>query len=154
MMDIFGAVLIIFMTVLSVCDIRMRKLPVVILRAGIALALARPVLFFLVSGPSTEQQRLLSVALLGALPGLTVTALSFISDKVGRGDGIVLIMMGMLENCSFVTTASCIACLTLAVFSGILLALHRVGRNSRMPFVPFLTGAYIVLKLSGGRYGI
>ena len=153
-MDLFGAVLLIFMTVLSVYDIRIRKLPVVILRAGIALALVRPALFFLLSGPSAEQQRLLTVALLGALPGIAVTALSFISDKVGRGDGIVLIMMGMLENCSFVTTASCIACLTLAVFSGILLALHRVGRNSRMPFVPFLTGAYIVLKLTGGRYGI
>ena len=154
MMDIFGAVLLVFMTALSVYDIRTRKLPVAILRAGIALALVRPALFFLLSGPSTEQQRLLTVALLGALPGLTVTALSFISDKIGRGDGIVLIMMGMFENCSFVTAVSCIACFSLAVFSGILLALHRVGKNSRMPFVPFLTGAYIVLKLTAGRYGI
>ena len=119
-MDIFGAVLLIFMTALSVYDIRTRKLPVAILRAGIALALVRPALFFLLSGPSTEQQRLLTVALLGALPGLTVTALSFITDKIGRGDGAVMIMIGLFEDCTFVTLASCIGCIFLAVCSGIL----------------------------------
>ena len=154
MMDYFGAILLIFMTVLSVYDIRIRKLPVALLKAGLALALARPVLIFLLSGPSTEQQGYFTAVLLGALPGIAVTALSLISDKVGRGDGIVLIIVGMCENCSFVTLASCSACFLLAVFSGVLLALHRVGRNSRMPFVPFLTGAYILLKLTGGRIGI
>ena len=154
MMDIFGFVPIGFMTILSVFDMKMKKLPAGLLASGVAVALLRLVIVFLRSGPPSEQQRILTVALLGALPGLTVTALSFISDKIGRGDGIVLIMMGMFENCSFVTVVSCIACFSLAVFSGILLALHRVGKNSRMPFVPFLTGAYIVLKLTAGRYGI
>ena len=153
-MDVFGTLLLGIMTALSVCDIRIRKLPVVLLWTGMALAIIRPVLVFLLCGPSSEQQRLFTVALLGALPGIAMTALSFISDKVGRGDGIVLIIVGMFENCSFVTFASCVACLALALFSGILLAMHRVGRNSRMPFVPFLTGAYIVLKLTGGRLGI
>jgi prepilin signal peptidase PulO-like enzyme (type II secretory pathway) len=60
----------------------------------------------------------------------------------------------MLENLSFVTLVSCVACLALAVFSSVLLAMHRVGRNTRMPFVPFLTGAYIVLKMTGGRVTI
>ena len=153
-MDLFGVVLGIFMTVLSVFDIRIRKLPIVLLKAGIALALFRPVLFFLLYGSPAEQQRMFSVALLGALPGIAVTGLSFISDKVGRGDGIVLVIMGMFESCSFVTAASCVACLTLACFSAVLLAMHRVGRNTRMPFVPFLTGAYIVLKIFGGRIGV
>ena len=152
-MDYFEITLVVFMTVLSIFDIGTRKLPVILLKAGAVLAVFRLAYILSMNGPPSEQQRILTVALLGALPGAAMTAVSFITDKVGRGDGVVLIILGLFENCSFVTLVSCMACQGLAVFSGILLVLHRVGRNTRIPFVPFLTGAYLVMFISMRRYG-
>lgn len=139
------------LALLSVFDIRNRKLPVSILSFWIIPVLIRPVLAILRCGPLSEQHRILVTALLGALPGIALTALSYVSDKVGKGDGVVLIILGLSENCSFVIAVTCIACITLSVFSGILCALRRAGRNTPMPFVPFLTGAYLVVKIMSRR---
>ena len=138
-MDLFEVVLNLLMTILSVFDMKMRKIPVSLIIFGMGIALLRLALIFPWNGPPSEQQRIFTVALLGALPGLAVTALSFITDKIGRGDGAVMIMIGLFEDCTFVTLASCI---------GILLAFHRVGKNTPMPFVPFLTGSILILMIS------
>ena len=152
-MDYFGLFLPIILTILSVFDIRMRKLPTVLLMAGVITAVIRLIMILPLNGPLSEQQRIVTVALLGALPGIAMTGLSYITDKVGKGDGVVLIIMGLFENCFFVTLASCMACFGLAVFSGILLVLHKAGRNTRMPFVPFLTAAYLILIVSQRGFG-
>ena len=151
-MDLFEVVLNLLMTILSVFDMKMRKIPVCLIIFGMGIALLRLALIFPWNGPPSEQQRIFTVALLGALPGLVVTALSFITDKIGRGDGAVMIMIGLFEDCTFVTLASCIGCIFLAVCSGILLAFHRVGKNTPMPFVPFLTGSILILMILQRRF--
>ena len=151
-MDIFGYFLVVLMIALSVFDIKTRKLPVCLLAFGIAVALLRVVFVFSRGGPPSEQQRILTVALLGALPGFAMTSLSFMSDKIGKGDGVVMIMVGLFEDCSFVTLASCAGCILLALCSGLLLAFRKVGKNTPMPFVPFLTGAILILMILQRRY--
>ena len=153
MMYFFELIFIVLMTVLSVFDIKMRKIPVCLIMLGMAGALLRVAAIFPWGGPSSEQQRILTVALLGALPGIAMTTLSYVSGKIGRGDGLVTVMLGMLSDCSFVTLASCVACISLALFSGVLFAFHRVGRNTRMPYIPFLTGSYTILRLLQWRAG-
>ena len=102
------------------------------------------------SSPPTELVKRVVTALLGAVPGVFLTILSFYSDKVGRGDGIVMMILGLTESCTFSMILICISCMVLAFFSGVLMCLHKVNGKTRMPYIPFVTGSYVFLKLYEG----
>ncbi|MBP5554681.1 MAG: prepilin peptidase [Lachnospiraceae bacterium] len=147
---IFRLLLVVYLLVLSFDDIKHRKVPVFVLWIGLGFVLVWLSAGINVSSPPEELVRRVMTALLGAVPGGLLTFLSFYSDKVGRGDGLVLMILGLTENCMFSMILICAACIGLAVFSGILMCMHRVNGKTRMPYIPFVTGAYILIKLSEG----
>ena len=86
--------MLVYLSILSVWDMKICKLPVSLLVCGGIAVFAYRVTVTFVCGPSSEQLNAWLTALLGALPGLVLTVLSHYTDKVGRGDGPVMMIVG------------------------------------------------------------
>ena len=151
---IFTIILFLYLIVLSVSDVKSRKLPAGLLRLGFFISVFSILIGCFWGWPLSELPRRVMTALLGAVPGVMLIVLSYYSDKVGRGDGIVLAIVGITESCTFSVTLMFIACILLAVFSGIMMAIHKIGARTRMPYIPFLAGSYIFLKICEGRMAV
>lgn len=125
----------IFLLVNSICDIKTKKLPLILLICfGIVGILTN---IFL---PEYSLKELaFGVAIGAALFGAGyVTA-----GQIGSGDGILFMVMGLfvggITNFCLLLWAS-IFC---AMVSGVLLLAKKVSRKDRIPFVPFVFIAYI-----------
>ncbi len=134
------------MLIISVSDIRTRRIPVSMLLVLALTAIYHVTYKLCYMGPSVELLRGMMAALLGALPGVAMTILSMYSDKVGKGDGLVIAAIGFCESCTFAALMMCLACILLALFSTVLLWRRRITKNTRMPYIPFLTVAYALIK--------
>lgn len=76
---------------------------------------------------------------LALLPGCFFLFLSLVSgEKVGYGDGLLLAVVGLFIGFYRCLLILCISLLLLSVTALVLLVFHKVHRNSRLPFVPFL----------------
>ena len=121
------------MGVCMVYDIRHREIPLLILLFGIAAALGID-LWWIREGAVTVVET--GAAL---LPGAFFLMTGFITrEKVGYGDGLLLVILGLLlgaYRCFFIL---CIGLAFSAVVSLFLLLFRRAGRHSRIPFAPFL----------------
>lgn len=86
--------------------------------------------------------------LAGAGLGVVILILSYVTRQgIGAGDGIVVlvtgIFLGFWQNLELFLTA-----LFLAGFAALfLLVIKRKGRRYRLPFLPFLTVAYLIQLL-------
>ncbi|MCR4791723.1 MAG: hypothetical protein K5871_03165 [Lachnospiraceae bacterium] len=141
-----------YLCVLSVSDIRFRAIRGPYIIIGIVAGMIHLIMMAVSGGPLTERFRMILVALLGALPGLLITILSFYTDKVGRGDGLVLMIIGLFESCMMSSIIICMGCMMLGAVSIVLLMFHKVSRNTQMPYIPFVTLSYILLKSYEGSY--
>ncbi|HHT97767.1 MAG TPA: hypothetical protein GXZ90_07725 [Clostridiales bacterium] len=82
----------------------------------------------------------------GAIVGFIVISISIITrSKIGIGDGIVLIMTGVVlgfwQNLELLLYALSIA----ALISIVLLILKKVNKKDSLPFVPFILISYFVV---------
>ncbi len=147
---IFRCLWLVYLMVLSVLDIKTRKIPIRMIQIGALAVLLLIVAESLLGLPPSEPAGRVMTALLGAIPGVLLTVLSIYTNKIGRGDGPVLILIGLMENCTFSMIVVCLACICLALFSGILMCFGKVTGKTQMPYIPFVTVAYIFLKFSEG----
>ena len=138
----------IVMTLMSVFDIRKREVPLWSLLLCGLLAAGRLVFRFLACGSFRE---ILWTGIGGMLPGMLLLGLALLSGKAGMADGIVLLCAAAGEGYFFGMTQLLTALLLLAPVSGVLLALKKVRKNDRMPFLPFLTAGYLVAFYWLGR---
>lgn len=122
----------ILLCICSVSDIRRKEIPLAALLAGFMAALGING-FNLWKGWASVTEIAISL-----LPGIFFIIISFCTgEKVGYGDGLFIIILGMLlgfGRCIFVI---CVSLVFSSAFALILLVLHRAGRNSRLPLVPF-----------------
>lgn len=73
------------------------------------------------------------------LPGLFLLVIGFFSkEKVGFGDGILLIMIGLMVGFSFCLGILCVGLMSACLYALFLLIFRRAGRGDSFPFVPFL----------------
>lgn len=128
-----GAVLI-FLSICTIFDIRKKEIPLILAGVGMAAAVGFTI-WRIGNGTIFAVQILLSL-----LPGLFFLLVSWCTkEKVGYGDGILLLITGLMVGFYLCLTGLCIS-LFLSVFFGVLLLfLHKAKKNSRIPFVPFLT---------------
>ena len=88
----------------------------------------------------------------GILPGFMLLLIAVFSKKAGWADGVVLLLLGIMtgfQECAFSFTLSMLA---ISVISLALLMMKRVGKNTKMPYLPFLWAGYLVqeaLKFAG-----
>lgn len=130
---IYNIIALVFLGVCAVFDIRKKEIPIIIIILGIIAALGVNV-WKLFMGRADAADLSLSLC-----PGLLFLLISFVTkEKIGYGDGLILIASGLwfgFYGCLFIL---CLGMLFSSIFSILLLVLHRADRNSSLPFVPFL----------------
>lgn len=90
-------------------------------------------------------------ALGGVMPGVIVLVLAYFSkEAIGVADGVVILVcgasFGLLETVAFTFFATVYA----GVCSIVLLLMRKVGKKSRIPFLPFLLLGYLTLRVCEG----
>lgn len=118
----------------SIYDFIWKKLPIWIVVVGSILGLLIGIgqIYFL-----KEEW---SDLLWGLVPGICVIGMSLVSeDKIGLGDGVVLLTLGLLLGMEATIMAAVIG-LFLATLAGVfLMIVKKVGLQTSVPFIPFLT---------------
>lgn len=122
-----------FLCICAVFDIRRKEIPSVLIGVGVSAALFINVWGLIKGSISfTEAGSCL-------LPGVFFLLMSLCTkEKVGFGDGLMLLVIGLFTgfyHCFFVL---CISLILSAAFALILWLMHRVGKESRIAFAPFL----------------
>ena len=78
--------------------------------------------------------------IIDAIPGILIYIVAFLSrEKIGKGDALSLIFIGMAAGFETVLSALFISLTITALLSGILLTLKKVKKDTRIPFLPFLS---------------
>ncbi len=121
----------------SIMDIRSRKVPVWTLVMGGVLTSAACI---------CQKNGYPDIAR-GMLPGIFLLLTAFVTGKAGYGDGVVLLFLGMTAGAGESFIIFGISLFLAALFSVLLLALRKAGRNTGIPFLPFLTAAWLIVML-------
>ncbi len=122
---------------ISIMDIRRYRVPVWMLVPGGVLA---GIMFICQQGTMVDMLK-------GVLPGLVFLMIAFVTKKAGYGDGIVMIFLGILSGSTESLVIFTLSLFLAAVFSLILLGLRKAGRNTRIPFLPFLSAAWLIVAV-------
>lgn len=122
--------------ILGICaifDIKKKEIPVVFVFIGIFTALGFDI-WQMWNGKISITEMGFSF-----LPGIIFLFISFYTkEKIGYGDGLLLIMSGLYVGFYQCLLTVCISLVFTSVFALILLVLHKAGKNSEIPFAPFL----------------
>ncbi|MCM1087963.1 MAG: prepilin peptidase [Muribaculaceae bacterium] len=123
----------VFMGICAFFDIKKKEIPVYLAAAGIIAALGVN-LFLLYRGDLSAAETAGSL-----LPGGFFLIVSFLTkEKVGYGDGLLLLTAGLFLGFYRCCFCLCISLLGSSVFAILLLGLGKAGKNSKIPFAPFL----------------
>lgn len=89
------------------------------------------------------------------LPGAVLWAVSVMTEgRLGRGDGDMVLVLGLFLGWKLCAAVLCTACLLTAIAAGAGLAAGKLKKSSRLPFAPFLLAAMaLVWVLSMGEMG-
>lgn len=124
--------LFLFLSVCAVFDGLRRQVPLAVVWLGMLTASCLRVNGFMGEAGVTG-------TLLSLIPGMGFLLLSFLTrEKVGYGDGWVLLMIGLFSGffqCFLILLIGLLLESTVAV---ILLALKKIQRDKEIPFSPFL----------------
>lgn len=82
------------------------------------------------------------------IPGGILLAVSKATGKVGKADGIVLLGVGMFMKAGAGFVVFVLSMFLLALFSIILLLMGKAGKNSKIPYLPFLWIACLIQIVS------
>ncbi|MCM1044774.1 MAG: hypothetical protein NC417_04625 [Candidatus Gastranaerophilales bacterium] len=130
-----------YLSILSVMDIKEKKVNVLFLITGV-FAICVIWLWGMCLTDADWKEILLSGAL-GLIPGIFLLAIARLTGKAGYADGMVVAVLGMEQGYLGGVVLLCISLLYLSVCSIALLLCRRVKGNTRMPYLPFLTAAYL-----------
>ena len=124
-------VLLILLIIISVYDIRYRSIPIWCIMAGFSGA----VIYIACTGNVNIYEIVLDV-----LPGAVFILIAFCTrEKVGYGDGLVVLIMGIVMHADLCIFALTCGLIISAIFSAVMVASRRLGLRAEIPFVPFLT---------------
>lgn len=134
-------ILLLYLIVLAVYDWKEQKIPLILAGGGLAAALA--VNMYQIFCHMENWRWLTTSILLGILPGIYMLTVAYLTGKAGYGDGITLINLGMLTNYKTCVLIWGISMVLLSIVSVGLLCLRKAGRDTRIPYLPFLTAVYV-----------
>ena len=145
MCELSEKICVVYLSVLSILDIRFRKMPVWLLSMGGVLAMAYPI-WNVIKG--TAISFLLIVT--GAAVGIIFLGIGKVTKEAfGYGDGLVILILGIYLGFWNLTIVLMIAFFMASVMALLLLISKRGKRKLAMPFVPFLCIGYAVFVLMG-----
>ena len=140
-------VLLCWMSVLSTFDLTVRRVPLSMMAAG-SLAAALQIVVSL-----WQKETYIGEYLISWLPCALFLAAAYGTGKVGYADGWLLWIVGSVLSCRQCMTAFFISLSLISGISIFLLALRRANRNTKLPYIPFLTasvGLQTVYLICGG----
>lgn len=128
---VFSAFILTF--ICAICDVKKKMIPVFPIAFGIVFALIVWIWRILVGKAGFAEM------LCAALPGIFLLIVSFCSnEKIGRGDGILLTMIGLMTGFSFCFNILCISLLCSGIYALFLIVLRKAKKGDSFPFVPFM----------------
>ena len=132
----------VWLTAMSVCDIRKKSVPVWLFWVGAAMAGA----MFL--WESREEGLQIWSLVKALLPG-AMLLLAAAAGKAGCADGLILMALGIAEGYPRSLFVCMIGLALAALMSGILLLAKKVRRTTKIPFVPFLEAGWLMAVWGG-----
>ncbi|MCM1057030.1 MAG: hypothetical protein NC517_05420 [Firmicutes bacterium] len=133
----------IWLVPVSIMDARCKRVPVWILWLGGAAA-AGMLLYEGINGRLNGWQECRAL-----LPGAILLAVAYVTGKAGMADGVILMLLGIFMGYEGCVAASLGGLFLIALFAGVLLALRRVKKDTRIPFVPFLAVGWLIVNWGG-----
>ena len=129
---VLGIVLII----MTIFDIREGKLPAMALAVSAILSLLTMVLFY---------RSDIKSGIFGMIVGIFIYIFARLSKVIGEGDGLLLmitgLLLGIIGNIELIFVAVFIA----ALVSIVLIAVFKFDKKRKMPFVPYLMVSYVAI---------
>lgn len=132
------AVTALWLGILAVADIRRMRVPVWLLAAGGTIVTLMSVLTW------QEAEREIPDIFWGFLPGIVLILVAVTTKKAGWADGVVLLLLGFSEGSRACISGLMISLLAISVISLALLCVKKVGRNFKLPYLPFLWIGYLL----------
>lgn len=126
------ALALIYLGILVFWDARKREIPVNLLLMGTILAVGTA--FFRLRGGEGSWAEML----FGAIPGMVLLNLAWLTKNVGFGDGIVLLQLDLFLFLERVVLTFAISLMVIGGFALILLLFKRSKKDMRLPYMPFL----------------
>ncbi len=140
-----GAVFL--LVICGVYDARSKKIPIWTLAMGAIFAMICMVMRF-VGQLKTEDTSLglvIGQIVASIVPGLIFLILSFLTEKkIGYGDGLLLIVLGIMEGFKTTVLTCCIGLFLQSIVAVILVIIKKADKQTEIPFVPFLFLARIL----------
>lgn len=133
-----------YLVILGAMDIKEKKVPVWLLVLGMLGAVAVSLSEGFGDGTNWQGNLggMLVEKLIGMLPGFFLLIMAYLTGKAGYGDGIVLLLSGILHGYRFTMALLCGSLLLVFLVCVLLLLFRKVGRDTRIPYLPFLAAAY------------
>lgn len=134
-MEEVKAVILVFLFVCSIWDLRKREIPVWFCIVGAILVLGIQMF---------KADMALGEMTAGIMIGISLLIISKITAQIGAGDGIVFIITGL--GLGFWNNFWLLweGLLLMAAVSLLLLLFQKINWKSKLPFLPFVLGAYII----------
>ncbi|MCR5684444.1 MAG: A24 family peptidase [Lachnospiraceae bacterium] len=149
-MNVAEAVLAVYLAAAAITDLIYRKLKVSLLLCGlipIAVSLAWRLTALSDPGGIVRELVLMSA---GAAVGLIFLLLAHVTgEKIGKGDAFVFCICGTAAGIESLIPVVMLAFLLGAVYSAGMLATGRLGKKSRIAFVPFIFLGYVMSLAAG-----
>ena len=135
MYEIKHIVCILYLFLLSLIDIKKRKIPIWGLIIGVAMSVLLQCII-------RDKDFILIVS--GAMTGIIFIVVSRVTnEKFGYGDSILILALGIFLGFWNILYLLFIAFLLAAVYSIFLLSVYHRGKKESFPFVPFLAMGYV-----------
>ncbi len=122
----------------SIYDARQKTIPFWVLGVGSVWAVINSMFLM---GEIGVLPALQTVAV-SILPGAALLFLGFLTEKkVGYGDGLLLVIMGVLEGGKAVLFTFCIGLFLQSVLAVVLVIIKKADKQTKIPFAPFMLAA-------------
>lgn len=117
-------------------DAEERKIPVLGLWMG-AIFSGTVFLYGVLSGTVSWK-----TSILGVLPGMVLLGVSAMTKCIGRGDGMLLMILGLYLGVRSILLLFCVSIVLMGVYSGVLFLGKKVKGTDQIPYLPFLCLTY------------
>lgn len=130
----------VFLAIFTYCDVKNRRLQLWLIAVFAAIMIG-----LFVFGEKHDGFSLL----IRLIPGLGLLTTAFVTkEAVGYGDGLVVLFCGLVLDIQVTISLVFVALILSAVASLVILVIKKGNRSTRLPFMPFLLAAWVMLLLN------
>ncbi|HKM34270.1 MAG TPA: prepilin peptidase [Lachnospiraceae bacterium] len=123
-------------------DLKYKRIPVALLVTAGIVSLAD----LIMHGVLGSLPNIFLSRIIGMIPGTLLLLLSRLTkEKIGQGDGILLIILGLFMGFDGILVILCIGLFLQSLLACFLLIIKKADIQTKIPFVPFLLAGNIMV---------